>query len=65
MATTVVFDSRDLPTVEQDRIEGLAVVSDHEVVISSDNDFGMGDNVAGRPAQVWRLRWPIASLVSR
>ena len=65
VATTVVFDSRDLPTIEQDKIEGLAIVSDHEVVISSDNDFGMGDNVAGRPAQLWRLRWPIASLESR
>ena len=64
-ATAVAFDSREMPTLDQDKIEGLAIVSDREVVIASDNDFGMGDNISGAPAQLWRLRWPVAVFKTR
>ncbi len=55
---TIVFDNHDLPLIGQDKLEGLAVISDREVVLASDNDFGMGDNRTGARGQLWRLRWP-------
>lgn len=64
-ATTVVFDNGDLPLIREDKLEGLAIVSDREVVLASDNDFGMGDNRTGARAQLWRLRWPEALTIPR
>ena len=58
VAMTPVFDSRDLPAFDEDNIEGLAVISDREVVVSDDNDFGIGDNLIGARARLFRLRWP-------
>jgi len=59
-ATTVIFDNHDLRLIGEDKLEGLAIVGDREVVLASDNDFGMGDNRTGARAQLWRLRWPAA-----
>ena len=54
---TVVLDSRDVPGVDREKIEGVALVGPRDVVIADDNDFAMSDNVAGVPAKLWRLRW--------
>ena len=57
-ARTVVLDSRDVPGVDREKIEGVALVGPRDVVIADDNDFGMSDNAAGVPAKLWRPRWP-------
>lgn len=52
----VVFDSRDIPAIDEVKIEGLTILSRTDVVLMTDNDFGIGDNEAGVPAKIWRIR---------
>lgn len=56
----LVFDSRDVPAIDESKLEGLAVVSPTDVVLMTDNDFGIGDNVSGAPCKIWRIRLPQA-----
>ena len=46
-----VFSSAGL--IEDDKLEGLAVLSPGTVAITNDNDFGIGDNKTGAPSKLW------------
>jgi alkaline phosphatase len=53
----VVLDSRELPAIDANlKIEGLAIVSRTEVVLITDNDFGMNGSERTGPSRVWRIR---------
>lgn len=55
--TKVVFDSRDIMfSMDTDKIEGLSVLNNAVVLISNDNDFGVGDNTNDYPSKVWLVR---------
>ena len=62
-ATTIVFDSNDVPAflamppagaVTPDKLEGVAVINRTTVAISDDNDFGI-TNASDR-TRIWVLR---------
>lgn len=56
-ATHVVFDSRDVfLQLQNDKLEGLSVLTPAVVAVSNDNDFGVGENVNQLPSQVWIIR---------
>ena len=53
----VVLDSRDLPAIDANlKIEGVAIVSRTDVVLITDNDFGMNGSERTVPSRVWRIR---------
>jgi len=55
-ATTVVADLiNDVPEILERKLEGLTILNANEVVISSDNDFGIGD-VPGATTKVYTIR---------
>lgn len=59
--STVVADLiQDLPQIQERKLEGLTILNANEVVISSDNDFGIGD-VLGAQTQIYtvRLKFPV------
>jgi alkaline phosphatase len=52
-----VLDSRDLPAIDARlKIEGLAIVNPMEVVLATDNDFGMNGAELTGPSRIWRVR---------
>jgi hypothetical protein len=46
-----VFSSAGL--IDDDKLEGIAVLSPGTVAITNDNDFGIGDNKTGAPSKLW------------
>ena len=46
-----VFASTGL--IDDDKLEGLAVLSPSVVALTNDNDFGIGDNKTGAPSKIW------------
>ena len=52
LSKTLLFSSDDAPEVAAD-LEGMAVLSPHELLLVSDNDFG----VEGAETSFWRLRF--------
>jgi hypothetical protein len=52
LAKQLLFTSDDHPEVERD-LEGVAILSPHELILVSDNDFG----VEGADTSFWRLRF--------
>ena len=56
-STREVFDSHDVRSkIDTDKLEGLAVLSPNVVVLSNDNDFGVGENTNNYPSKVWVVR---------
>jgi len=55
---TSVFDTADIPEINSDKLEGLALFGPKEVALSNDNDFGIGDNTTREPSKVWVIRLP-------
>lgn len=53
-----VLSTSQLPRIDEDKLEGLAIMSATSVAISNDNDFGIGDNARGTPSRVWQVRLP-------
>ena len=51
LTKTLLFTSDDFPEVAAD-LEGMALLSPHELLLVSDNDFG----VTGAQTQFWRVR---------
>lgn len=47
-----------VPALDEDKLEGVAILSATEVALISDNDFGMGDNETGAPCKFWTVRLP-------
>ena len=54
--STVVFENAETPELTDFKLEGLTILNANEVAISNDNDFGIGDNVAGVPSRLWVIR---------
>ncbi len=55
-STSVVADLvNDLPEITERKLEGLTILNRNEIVISSDNDFGIGD-VSGATTKVYTIR---------
>jgi hypothetical protein len=56
-STREVFDSHDVRSkIDTDKLEGLAVLSPNVVVLSNDNDFGVGENTNNYPSKAWVVR---------
>ncbi len=56
-STRVIFDSHDVRSqIDTDKLEGLTVLSSNVVVLSNDNDFGVGENTTNYPSKVWVVR---------
>jgi hypothetical protein len=53
-----IFSTREVPGIDEDKLEGVAVLGPGEVALSNDNDFGIGDNENGAPSKVWLIRVP-------
>ena len=54
--TEIVADLiNDLPEITERKLEGLTILNRNEIVISSDNDFGLGD-VLGELTKVYTIR---------
>ena len=51
-----VFASTEVPEIDQEKLEGLAIIAPDQVALISDNDFGTGDNKTGAPCKFWRVR---------
>lgn len=51
--THEVFDSSEVKEIDTDKLEGLAILSPSVVVLSNDNDFGVGENTNNYPSKVW------------
>jgi len=55
-ATSIVADLiNDLPQITERKLEGLTILNNNEIAISSDNDFGIGD-VLGATTHVYTIR---------
>ena len=55
-STSVVADLiNDLPQILERKLEGMTILNANEIVISSDNDFGIGD-VPGATTKVYTIR---------
>ena len=52
-ATHEVFDSSEVKGIDTDKLEGLAVLSPSVVVLTNDNDFGVGENTNQYPSKAW------------
>jgi hypothetical protein len=52
LAKQLLFSSDDFPQVAAD-LEGMAILSDHELLLVNDNDFG----VEGAETSFWRVRF--------
>ena len=52
-ATHEVFDSAEVKQIDTDKLEGLAVLSPSVVVLTNDNDFGVGENTNQYPSKAW------------
>lgn len=54
--TSLVADLiNDVPEIMERKLEGMTILNRNEIVISSDNDFGIGD-VAGATTKVYHIR---------
>jgi alkaline phosphatase len=51
-----IFSTRDVPGIDSDKIEGLAILSPTEIALANDNDFGIGENQNGEPSKIWIVR---------
>jgi phytase-like protein len=63
----VLCSTRKFRQIDSDKLEGLTVLSPTEIAITSDNDFGIGDNKTGEPSKLWivRLGHPLSLADSR
>lgn len=52
LAKSLIFSTDDAPQIDQD-LEGMAVLSPHEMILVNDNDFG----VEGALTHFWRVRF--------
>src|SRR5437867_3519675 len=57
-ATRVVLDIADLPEITERKLEGMALLNPSEILISNDNDFGIGAN-PNSVSTVWTIRLPV------
>jgi Esterase-like activity of phytase len=53
-----VFSSADLPQIDEEKLEGLAVLNSSVVALAHDNDFGIGDNTTNAPSKLWIVQLP-------
>jgi hypothetical protein len=51
-----ILSTRELPEIDSEKIEGLAVLGPNEVALANDNDFGIGENANGQPSKLWLIR---------
>ncbi len=61
----LVFSSNSIAAIDEDKLEGLAVLTPSVVVLAHDNDFGIGDNTTNAPSKLWIVQLPKALPVSR
>jgi alkaline phosphatase len=64
-ASVETFAFFDNPGAPDTKLEGLAILSPTEIVISNDNDFGMGGKSAEHSSMIWNLRLPSPLPISR
>ncbi|HMP84547.1 MAG TPA: esterase-like activity of phytase family protein, partial [Verrucomicrobiota bacterium] len=50
------FSTKQVNTIDSDKLEGLAIVGPQEIALVNDNDFGTGDNKTGQPSTFWLIR---------
>lgn len=50
---TEVFSSASTPAIDEEKLEGMAVLSEGAIALIHDNDFGIGDNKTNAPTKFW------------
>ena len=60
-----VFSSADLPQIDEEKLEGLAVLNSSVLALAHDNDFGIGDNTTNAPSKLWIVQLPKELPVSK
>ena len=56
----LVFSSDSLKQIDEEKLEGLAVLTPTVVALAHDNDFGIGDNTTNAPSKLWLVQLPKA-----
>lgn len=61
----LVFDTAEIPAIDTDKLEGVALLAPDEIALANDNDFGIGENAVGEPSKVWTIRIPALARFER